>query len=341
MSELSYEMSSSDEGDGRSTEGLRILGLFVILIASLVGSLTPVLPGPASVLLGGGRVRTWMRGLCAGALLGLGFIHILADSFTSFQTVADISTNTDDLLINYPWASFCALLGVICNCVLESVLCAAMNATTHSHVLPVVVHTNLATDADGNGEKLSEGKGASDEGKGVIEDPPVRDHLMAYMVELGCCFHSVIIGIDLGLMTTDYVGVTTYVVVLCFHQLMEGLGLGAIVHQAHFNPLKAYAMCVLYSLTTPIGVAIGIGASTTLDPDSLNANIVKGVFNGVSAGLLIYVAIAGLLVEELRRLHAEVAASPEIARKATLTRLGMYGCMLLGAGIMAVIGIWA
>lgn len=61
------------------------------------------------------------------------------------------------------------------------------------------------------------------------------------------------------------------VIVLCFHQLIEGMGLGTVVHDAGFTRYKEIAMCVAYSLTTPIGVAIGIAVQSTYDAKSIIA----------------------------------------------------------------------
>ncbi len=66
---------------------------------------------------------------------------------------------------------------------------------------------------------------------------------------------------------------------------MEGVGLGTVIAQGGFRLWYSYAMCFAYSVTTPLGVAIGIGASQTIDPDSFTASAVKGAFNGVAAGV--------------------------------------------------------
>lgn len=115
---------------------------------------------------------------------------------------------------------------------------------------------------------------------------------------------------------------------------MEGLGLGAVVGAAGFSRTKAITMCVIYSLTTPIGVAIGIATSSTYDSSSVKALAVNAVFNGVSAGLLLYVGLVTLVVEEF--------TSKELLMKVhDATRWGMYLSLCGCAGIMAVIGIWA
>jgi hypothetical protein len=45
-------------------------------------------------------------------------------------------------------------------------------------------------------------------------------------------------------------------------------------------------MVVLYSLTTSLGIAIGIGVSASYDPESPSSRAVQGTLNGVSGGAL-------------------------------------------------------
>ena len=81
----------------------------------------------------------------------------------------------------------------------------------------------------------------------------------------------------------------------------------------------------------------GIGVSSVLKQDSIDAHIVKGVFDGISAGLLLYIGGSGLMVEDLRSLHEHA----NDIKNLSLTRTGMFAFLLLGCGLMAVIGIWA
>lgn len=58
------------------------------------------------------------------------------------------------------------------------------------------------------------------------------------MFEFGCVVHSVIIGISLGVIDKDLGQVRNIMIALCFHQLLEGIGLGAILSIANFSMLK-------------------------------------------------------------------------------------------------------
>jgi zinc transporter 1/2/3 len=51
-----------------------------------------------------------------------------------------------------------------------------------------------------------------------------------------------------------------------------------------FSFIKKMAMLVTYSITTPIGIAIGIAVSSSYDPRSVTSRAVQGTLNGVSGG---------------------------------------------------------
>ena len=74
-------------------------------------------------------------------------------------------------------------------------------------------------------------------------------------------------------------------------ELFEGLGIGSrlatmkLPIQYNYVPIVA---AILYGLTTPIGIAAGLGVRTTYNPGSTTASIVSGVLDSLSAGILIY-----------------------------------------------------
>ncbi|XP_022936729.1 zinc transporter 9-like [Cucurbita moschata] len=74
------------------------------------------------------------------------------------------------------------------------------------------------------------------------------------------------------------------VAAITFHQLFEGMGLGGCIAQAKLRTRAAVIMAVFFCLTTPIGIATGIGVTNSYDEDSPKALIVEGILNAASAG---------------------------------------------------------
>jgi zinc transporter 1/2/3 len=119
--------------------------------------------------------------------------------------------------------------------------------------------------------------------------------------------------------------------------MFEGLGIGSRLAYLALPPKYHYVPFIgsfLYGITTPIGIAVGLGVRTTYNPDSARATIVSGVLDSLSAGILMYTGFVELLAHEF-------LFNPKM-REASLGKL-LYAlsCMLFGCGIMALLGKWA
>lgn len=91
-------------------------------------------------------------------------------------------------------------------------------------------------------------------------------------------------------------------------------------------------MAVFFSLTTPVGIAIGIGIANFYSETSSTALTVEGVFNSASAGILIYMALVDLLSADFM--------SPRLQNNGKL-QLGANLALLIGAGCMSLLAKWA
>jgi solute carrier family 39 (zinc transporter), member 1/2/3 len=160
-----------------------------------------------------------------------------------------------------------------------------------------------------------------------------QQQIAAFLIlEFGVIFHSVIIGLNLGVVGSEF---TTLYPVLVFHQSFEGLGIGVRMSTIPFKrgSWMPWLLCMAYGLTTPISIAIGLGLHTTYNPNSTTANIVAGVLDATSAGILIYTGLVELLARDFLF---------DPSRTKNRRRLAfMVICTLAGAGVMALIGKWA
>ncbi|KAF2302898.1 hypothetical protein GH714_010730 [Hevea brasiliensis] len=87
-------------------------------------------------------------------------------------------------------------------------------------------------------------------------------------------------------------------VALSFHQFFEGMGLGGCIYEAKFKSRCTAIMATFLSLTTPLGIGVGIGISSVYKENSTTSLIVEGIFNSASAGILIYMALVDLLAAD-------------------------------------------
>lgn len=155
-----------------------------------------------------------------------------------------------------------------------------------------------------------------------------------FILEFGVIFHSIFIGLTLAVAGEEFV---ILYIVLVFHQTFEGLGLGSRLGTMEWPASKGWmpwALGAAYGVTTPIAIAIGLGIRETFVPGSTTYLMVNGIFDSISAGILIYTGLVELMAHEFM-FNAEM-------RKGSMTNvLSAFGCMCLGAGLMALLGKWA
>jgi len=123
-----------------------------------------------------------------------------------------------------------------------------------------------------------------------------KQQIAAFLIlEFGVIFHSIIIGLTLGTAGPEF---RILFPVIVFHQSFEGLGIGARLSAIPFPKRLHWLpwwLCAGYGLTTPISIAAGLGVRTTYNAGSFTANIVSGVLDSTSAGILIYTGLVELL----------------------------------------------
>lgn len=102
--------------------------------------------------------------------------------------------------------------------------------------------------------------------------------------------------------------------------------------QAKFKSVSTAMMAIFFSLTTPIGIAVGIGISNVYREDSNTSLIVEGILNSASAGILIYMSLVDLLAADFM--------NPRMQSNLKL-QLGANVSLLLGTGCMSFLAIWA
>ncbi|PQE07184.1 zinc-regulated transporter 1 protein [Rutstroemia sp. NJR-2017a BVV2] len=167
-----------------------------------------------------------------------------------------------------------------------------------------------------------------------LEEKSFQQQICAFLIlEFGVIFHSVIIGLNLGTAGDEF---GTLYPVLVFHQSFEGLGIGARMSAIPFPKRVSWmpwCLCAGYGLTTPIAIAIGLGLRTTYNSGSFTANVVSGVLDAISAGILVYTGLVELLARDFLFNH-ELSHDKK--------RLTFMICsVLLGTAVMALLGKWA
>jgi zinc transporter 1/2/3 len=125
-------------------------------------------------------------------------------------------------------------------------------------------------------------------------------------------------------------------VALVFHQFFEGIALGSRLSDASLSPWDEALLGTVFSLAAPLGLAVGVGVSYSLNVNGETFLLVQGTFDGVCAGLLLFLGYSLLLrdfPEDVRRFTSGKDRATAAWRQA-----GMFAATWLGAGLMAFIG---
>jgi len=159
----------------------------------------------------------------------------------------------------------------------------------------------------------------------LVPDGYASQLTAVFILEFGVIFHSIFIGLTLAVAGEEFI---TLYIVLVFHQMFEGLGLGTRLAEVPWPASKRWTPYFLglgYGISTPIAIAIGLGVRQSFAPESRTTLLTNGVFDSISAGILIYTGLVELMAHEFM-------FSPYMQKGPVSRTLKAFGLMVLGAG---------
>ncbi|XP_017240037.1 zinc transporter 4, chloroplastic [Daucus carota subsp. sativus] len=168
-------------------------------------------------------------------------------------------------------------------------------------------------------------------GFGGDVESSIRHVVVSQVLELGIVSHSIIIGLSLGVSQSPCT-IKPLIGALAFHQFFEGFALGGCISQAQFSTFHSSMMACFFAITTPVGIAAGTGLASFYNPNSPRALVVEGIFDSVSAGILIYMSLVDLIAADFlsKRMSCNVRL-----------QVASYFALFLGAGLMSCLALWA
>ncbi|KAG5607550.1 hypothetical protein H5410_029042 [Solanum commersonii] len=275
--------------DGTAATNLKLISIFVIFFTSVIGITLPVFL--ARFLFHGKTVHDKailiIKCFAAGVILSTSLVHVLPDAFTA---LSDCQVSSRHPWKDFPFSGLVTLIGVL------TALLVDLTATSH-----VESHQNQAEGyaAVGNSEELgilSKKIDVEQQQREAEELVKLKQRLISQVLEIGIIFHSVIIGVTLG-MSQNQCTIRPLVAALSFHQIFEGMGLGGCIAQAGFSFGTTAYMSFMFSVTTPMGIVLGmiVFSITGYDDTSPNALILEGLLGSLSSGILIYMALVDLI----------------------------------------------
>ncbi|OJD37899.1 zinc iron transporter protein [Diplodia corticola] len=176
---------------------------------------------------------------------------------------------------------------------------------------------------------------------GAAAGHPGQEKLAVAVMEAGIIFHSLLIGLTL-VVAADSFFPTLFAVIL-FHQCFEGIALGSRIAElpststtttSTTSSTTKYTMATLFALTTPLGMAIGIGCLGRFNGNDPATLVAIGTLDAVSAGILAWVGLVEMWAGDW--MHGGVMAGEGAGK--TVVGLGALGAGMVGMGVL---GKWA
>ncbi|CAL9051492.1 zinc transporter 8-like [Musa acuminata AAA Group] len=330
------DCSADEEGrDKKKALPLKIAAIFSILVCGGFGVCIPILGKWIPALRPDKDIFFVIKAFAAGVILATGFIHILPDAFENLTSPCLPSSPWQD----FPFAGFGAMVAAVGTLMIDTIATGYFNRL-HGNKM----RTTVSDETNADVEKTSDGldhvhthathghaHGSTMMDSADASAQLIRNRVISQVLELGIIVHSVIIGISLGASEVPST-IRPLVAALSFHQFFEGMGLGGCIVQAKFKAKSIVTMGLFFSLTTPVGIAIGIGIASVYDENSPTALIVEGCLNSVASGILIYMALVDLLAADFM--------NPRVQSKARLQFM-INVSLLVGAGLMSLLAKWA
>ncbi|KAK6790165.1 hypothetical protein RDI58_013965 [Solanum bulbocastanum] len=313
--------------DGTAATNLKLISIFVIFFTSVIGITLPVFL--ARFLFHGKPVHDKailiIKCFAAGVILSTSLVHVLPDAFTA---LSDCQVSSRHPWKDFPFSGLVTLIGVL------TALLVDLTATSH-----VESHHNQAEGyaVVGNSEELgilSKKIDVEQQQREAEELVKLKQKLVSQVLEIGIIFHSVIIGVTLG-MSQNQCTIRPLVAALSFHQIFEGMGLGGCIAQAGFSFGTTAYMSFMFSVTTPMGIVLGmiVFSITGYDDTSPNALILEGLLGSLSSGILIYMALVDLIALDF--FHNKLMSGQSSLKKVS------FIVLVLGSTSMSILALWA
>ncbi|QLG72912.1 hypothetical protein HG535_0D06210 [Zygotorulaspora mrakii] len=341
--------------------GARISSIFVILFVSTACTLFPVVSKRVKWLKVHKYVYQFARNFGTGVIVATAYIHLLDPAYTEIGGLSCVGSNGN--WSTYAWCPAIILFTVMLTFLVDvtsSFYVERKYGYVHNHrsdeIEDAIVgnakpvhdaehHTGAHMHESDEGDSYSKDKQQLGDTKSlqtytesdvdsVKAEMSFKGEFAAFLIlEFGILFHSVMIGLNLGTTGDEF---KVLYPVLVFHQSFEGLGIGARLSMIEFPRNKRwwpYVLCIAYGLTTPVCVAIGLGVREKYSGNSYAVNVVSGVLDAISAGVLMYTGLVELLARDY-------IFNPN-RTKSIKEMLFSLWCMFWGAGLMALLGKWA
>jgi len=299
-----------------------------------------------------------VKSFSAGIIIGVAFLHLLADSIDRLSDFAE-----------YPVALAMALVGFMATLALEQLAMHTMLTITdnsnelnsenqddtinsreqhdlnnhnhnhnHNHI-----HNNDNNKNNYSNLEFSEIPELQVQSSELSNHVHVHEHvhskqmvpdkdshksfIKSIVLEAAIACHSIIVGFGVG-ATNNLDTLKVLLVAIGLHQFFEGIGLGAALLEGKISMKYVYTFGALFAFAAPIGIVLGLYSAS----DDKTGIYVSGFAIALAAGALIYSSTIDMIAED----YMDNNFKTKHGGKAC-----MYFSLSLGVCVMAILAIWA
>lgn len=338
---------------------LKIISIIVIFLSGWIGAW---LPNIISKNINHNMLTLFL--LCkifsAGIILGTGFIHMFPESQNCFTEAYPEN--------DYPFSGLITCVSCVVILVIEQIINFYFNKTNNEELREyhkyesliednnVKINYGLINEEKNNNEYFDSTDISNYQNQNIVNRDnlehcnttleitrnnchnidifnknkfDIKKLITIYILEFGIAIHSIIIGISLGTIINKTLFVSLFIA-LSLHQFFEGISLGMNLSKTiKLDHNKIMIIITFFACTTPIGLVIGMLLNNSYNSNSQISLIMEGIFNAISAGVLIYVSLIHLIIEDFN--NNEIKFEIKIC---------MFLSLFVGVIITSIIAIW-
>ncbi|KEG06253.1 cation transporter [Trypanosoma grayi] len=335
-------LGGCDAEEGSYSVGLHVVAIFVLLIASFIGTMLPLLGNYVPCLQLHPFVVVTGKCVSTGVVMAVALVHMMNNGVLGFMKpcVPDVLRDSFDAY---------SLTFAMAAAMLMHALDSQMNAVLENWISREASKPSEPSSGEVDGVCQPEEDvvvpapehdcaGHSHGALSSVRLDSARRVAAAIFMEFGLALHSVFLGLAVGI--ADDAQTRALLVALTFHQVFEGLALGSRLAEARMRMLVELAMTLIYSVSVPLGTAIGVATVKGVDVNMSGStfNTVEAISDSVCGGILLYLGFTLLLVDFPADLNKFAGMG---MRHRSWKRFGMFAALWFGTIVMTILGRWA
>jgi solute carrier family 39 (zinc transporter), member 1/2/3 len=166
----------------------------------------------------------------------------------------------------------------------------------------------------------------------ATSEPTLKAQISAVLLsEASISVHSILIGITLGITTGEEI--VPLLIALTFHQFLEGVAIGTAAIYVGMKARSVALLGLIFALTTPVGIAIGIGVRYSFNENNPTVLLTQGILDAICGGMLIFLALGD-------HVNAMKSQAHWLKEEGTVTHGACIGAFLVGVAVMCALAVW-